>query len=309
MNDLFFEYQSRNRQSAAMLEEFRLFLNETNIDILKVSSQDIINFRSRLQNAHSPEETAERLLVVSDFYRFVSKKAFKLQLFKCVGIVLLQIFAIAASSVWIVPKYPWPSFLWLDDISTLLFGTTRIFYLPGFIGSLVTLAVMFVLLARGWLERPRNWLGWIVLVLDWWILAVLYGLVIGDETLFLSGGLSNYLIIAAFTAFILGFREIVGLAFIALLVLAGFQISSISQTIVGMSFPYLLSMTILVFAQSPEVFDRILGWINKQFLTGAVQAKSTSIAGSVIDVANQVKKSAGLVVSKLSLPGKTKLFE
>lgn len=277
--------------------------------MFKVSSQDIIRYRNKLQGTHSAEETAERLLVVSDFYKHVSRKAFWLQLFKNVGIIALQIFAIAASSVWIVPKYPWPAFLWLDDISILLFGTTRIFYLPGFIGSLVTLGVMAVLLARGWLERPRNWLGWIVLVLDWWILAVLYGLVIGDETLFLSGGLNNYLIIAAFTAFILGFREIVGLAFIALMVLAGFQITSISQTIVGMSFPYLLSLTVLVFAQSPEVFDRILGWINKQFLTGTVQAKSTSIADAVLDAANQAKKSAGLIVSKLTLPGKTKLFE
>jgi hypothetical protein len=309
MNDLFYQYQSKNRTSASMLEQFRNFLTESNKDAFNITEKDISDYRLKLLNLYSSEETAERLLVVSDFYRFVSKKAFRLQLFKTIAIILLQVFAIYASSVWIVPKYPWPSFLWLDDISILLFGSTRIFYLPGFVGSLVTLGVMFVLLARGWLERPRNWLGWFVLVLDWWILAVLYGLVIGDETLFLSGGLNNYLIIAAFTAFILGFKEIVGLAFIALMVLAGFQISSISQIIVGMSFPYLLSLTILVFAQSPEVFDRILGWINKQFLTGTVQAKTNSIAVSVVDAANQVKKSAGLVVSKLTLPGKTKLFE
>lgn len=299
----------KNRSSAAMLEQFRIYLTDKNKDVLNVTVEDVNQYRDHLLQSYSVEEATERLLVISEFYKFMSKRAFKAQLLKNIGIILLQAFAIYASSVWIVPKYQWPSILWLDDISSLLFGTTKIFYLPGFIGTLVTLGVMFVLLARGWLERPRNWLGWIVLILDWWILAVLYGLVIGDESLFLSGGLNNYLIIAAFTAFILGFREIVGLAFIVLMVLAGFQITSISSIIVGMSFPYLLSLTILIFAQSPEVFDRILGWINKQFLTGKAQAATAEVAKSVESAAYQIKKTAGLLVDKLSLPGKTKMFD
>ncbi|MBP7733686.1 MAG: hypothetical protein KA140_08025 [Caldisericia bacterium] len=309
MIDLFLEFQLKNRSSAAMLEQFRIYLTDKNKDVLNVTVEDVNQYRDHLLQSYSVEEATERLLVISEFYKFMSKRAFKAQLLKNIGIILLQAFAIYASSVWIVPKYQWPSILWLDDISSLLFGTTKIFYLPGFIGTLVTLGVMFVLLARGWLERPRNWLGWIVLILDWWILAVLYGLVIGDESLFLSGGLNNYLIIAAFTAFILGFREIVGLAFIVLMVLAGFQITSISSIIVGMSFPYLLSLTILIFAQSPEVFDRILGWINKQFLTGKAQAATAEVAKSVESAAYQIKKTAGLLVDKLSLPGKTKMFD
>lgn len=309
MIDLFLEFQLKNRSSAAMLEQFRIYLTDKNKNALNVTVDDVDEYRDHLLQSYSVEESTERLLVISEFYRFVSKRAFKAQLLKNIGIILLQAFAIYASSVWIVPKYQWPSILWLDDISSLLFGSTKIFYLPGFIGTLVTLGVMFVLLARGWLERPRNWLGWVVLILDWWILAVLYGLIIGDETLFLSGGLNNYLIIAAFTAFILGFREIVGLAFIVLMVLAGFQITSISSIIVGMSFPYLLSLTILIFAQSPEVFDRILGWINKQFLTGKTQAATAEVAKSVESAANQIRKTAGLLVDKLSLPGKTKMFD
>lgn len=291
-----------------MLEQFRVYMAENGKGALAVTVEDINRYRDHLLESCSVEEATERLLVISEFYRFISRKAFRAQLLKNIGIILLQAFAIYASSVWIVPKYQWPSILWLDDISSLLFGTTKIFYLPGFIGTLVMLCVILVLLARGWLERPRNWLGWIVLILDWWILAVLYGLIIGDESLFLSGGLNNYLIIAAFTAFILGFREIVGLAFIALMVLAGFQITSISNIIAGMSFPYLLSLTILIFAQSPEVFDRILGWINKQFLTGKAQATTAEVARSVESAANQIKKTAGLLVDKLSLPGKTRML-
>jgi hypothetical protein len=292
-----------------MLERFRRFVGDSGKDVLSMTDADVVRYRDDLLKTYSVTEAAEHLMVVSEFYRSIHKKAFKLQLFRNIGIILIQFFAIYASSVWIIPKYQWPSFLWLDQISKALFGTKQIFYLPGFIGSLVTLAVLLILVARGWLERPRNWLGWIILVLDWWILAVLYGLIVGDESAFLGGGLNNYLIIAAFTAFVLGFREIVGLAFIALMVLAGFQLSSISSTIVGMSLPYLISMTILVFAQSPEAFDRILAWINKQFLTGKAQSISSDLAKSVSDAARKIQSTAGQLTGKLILPGKTRLLD
>jgi hypothetical protein len=309
MKDLYMDYISAFPSSAPMLERFRRFVGDSGKDVLSMTDADVVRYRDDLLKTYSVTEAAEHLMVVSEFYRSIHKKAFKLQLFRNIGIILIQFFAIYASSVWIIPKYQWPSFLWLDQISKALFGTKQIFYLPGFIGSLVTLAVLLILVARGWLERPRNWLGWIILVLDWWILAVLYGLIVGDESAFLGGGLNNYLIIAAFTAFVLGFREIVGLAFIALMVLAGFQLSSISSTIVGMSLPYLISMTILVFAQSPEAFDRILAWINKQFLTGKAQSISSDLAKSVSDAARKIQSTAGQLTGKLILPGKTRLLD
>ena len=308
MEDLYLKYVSVYPSSAQMLENFRRFVVGSGKDVLSMRQEDVSKYRDHLLASFSPAESAENLVVVSSFYKYISRRAFWLQFFKNVGIIILQAIAIYTSSVWIVPKYQWPTFLWLDQISIWLFGSVKIFYLPGFVGTLVALAVLLILLARGWLERPRNWLGWIVLLLDWWILAVLYGLIVGDEAAFLSGGLNTYLIIAAFTAFVLGFKEIVGLAFILLMVLAGFRISTVSSVIMGMSFPYLVSLTLLIFAQSPEAFDRILGWINRQFLTGRVQAASADISRSVAKAAKQIQIASGQIVDKLFMPGKTKMF-
>lgn len=309
MRDFYQDYLSAHPDSAEKLEHFRIFLTESGKNVIEAESKDIEKYREKLTKMYSIPETLEHLRVVTDFYRLLHRKAAIAQYLRCSLIILVQAFAIYASSVWIIPRYQWPSFLWLDQLSILLFGSQRIFYLPGFIGSIVTLCAMLVLLARGWLERPRNWLGWIVLILDWWILAVLYGLVVGDEAAFLSGGLTNLLIVVAFSAFVLGFREIVGLAFIALMVLAGFRITEVSSIIVGMSFPYLLSMTVLIFAQCPDAFDKVLSWINAQFLAGKVQAASSEIIKSTTSVAAIIQRAAGLTVGKITLPGKTKLLD
>ncbi len=309
MRDFYQDYLLTHPDSAEKLEHFRIFLSESGKSIIGADNKDIEKYRDSLVKTYNVSESVEHLLVVTAFYRHLHRKAAIAQYLRYILIILVQAFAIYASSVWIIPKYQWPSFLWLDQLSILLFGSQKIFYLPGFIGSIVTLCAMLVLLARGWLERPRNWLGWVVLILDWWILAVLYGLVVGDEAAFLSGGLTNLLIVVAFSAFVLGFREIVGLAFITLMVLAGFRITEVSSIIVGMSFPYLLSMTVLIFAQCPDAFDKVLSWINAQFLAGKVQAASSEIIKSTTSVAAIIQRAAGLTVGKITLPGKTKLLD
>lgn len=309
MRDHFQEYLSKNPDSAEKLEQFRIFLAESGRSIAHADSSDIEKYRDKLSKTYGATESVEHLLVVSAFYRQMNRKAVLAQYIRNILILLVQVFAIYASSVWIIPKYQWPSFLWLDQLSILMFGSQKIFYLPGFLGSLITLFAMLVLVARGWLERPRNWLGWIILILDWWILAVLYGLVVGDEAAFLSGGLPNLLIVVAFSAFVLGFREIVGLAFIVLMVLSGFRITEASSIIIGMSLPYLLSLTILIFAQCPDAFDRVLSWINAQFLSGKAQATSSEIVKSATLAATAIQRTAGLAVGKLALPKKTKMLD
>ncbi|MEZ4812629.1 MAG: hypothetical protein R2883_03945 [Caldisericia bacterium] len=66
----------------------------------------------------------------------------------------------------------------------------KVFFIPGFIGSIVALIIVLVLIARKWFENPGISLSWLdcngFKCLDF---AILYGLVIGDEKVLFSGGL------------------------------------------------------------------------------------------------------------------------
>lgn len=284
-----------------VFEDFKSFLETSGKNIYAVDSNDIYSYKEYLLTKNSPTVTSEKLLVIRDFYQKMSKKGCKTSLWRYIGVILLQGISIVTSSFWIVPKYEWPTFLWLDKISGALFGTKQIFYWPGFIGSLIGITLLLVLIARGWLEKPKNALSWIVLILNWWILAVLYGLVIGSERDFFSGSITSYIMIASLTAMLLGFKQIMGFGFLAVIVVAGFNITSVSSRLGPFVFPYLVSLALAIYAQNPEIFDTVLRWIGKQFESGKAQQVGKEVAQSITkaasDIGDVVQAAAGKKVS------------
>lgn len=313
---------NKRPQTAQTIEEYKLFLAGRSISILDASEKDISDFRSDLLKNYSRANATERLLIIRDMYQFIHRKASFAQYMRYLGIILIQAFAIVSSSIWIVPRYEWTSFLWLDKISMFLFGTERIFFWPGIIGSLIAFGIVLVLVARGWLERPRNPLAWIVLILNWWIVAILYGLILGRETSFFNGTITSYAVVIAISAMVFGFKQIVGYAVLALIIIAGFNITMISSKLGFLSFPYLVSLFFALFTQNPDIFDTILKWINKQFLSGRAQDIGRQTAESVQKVAKDIGekvKRAGDIAMKAGMasagippidsPKKTKLLE
>jgi len=184
VKDIVVGFLQQHPESSEIITDFKDFLKLKDKSLLSISEEDIRCYKDHLFDKLDVTQASERFLVIRDLYAEVRKRSLAAQYLRYGIIVLFQALAIYFSSVWIVPKYQWPSFLWLDRLSEFLFGTKQIFFTPGLVGSLVGLAVVLVLITRGWLERPRNFLAWIVLVLNWWILAVMYGLLIGDESSF-----------------------------------------------------------------------------------------------------------------------------
>lgn len=292
-----------------VFEDFKSFLETSGKNIYVVDSNDIYSYKEYLLTKNSPTVTSEKLLAIRDFYQKLSKKGQKTDLWRYIGIILLQGVSIITSSFWIVPKYEWPTFLWLDKISAALFGTKQIFYWPGFIGSLIGITLLLVLIARGWLEKPKNVLSWIVLILNWWILAVLYGLVIGSERDFFSGSITSYIMIASLTAMLLGFRQIMGFGFLAVIVVAGFNITSVSSRLGPFVFPYLVSLALAIYAQNPEIFDTVLRWIGKQFESGKAQQMGKEVAKSITKAASDISDVAQAAAGKKVGITKSKLID
>lgn len=292
-----------------VFEDFKSFLEASGKNIYVVDSNDIYSYKEYLLTKNSPTVTSEKLLAIRDFYQKLSKKGSKTNLWRYIGIILLQGISIVTSSFWIVPKYEWPTFLWLDKISAALFGTKQIFYWPGFIGSLIGITLLLVLIARGWLEKPKNALSWIVLILNWWILAVLYGLVIGSERDFFSGSITSYIMIASLTAMLLGFRQIMGFGFLAVIVVAGFNITSVSSRLGPFVFPYLVSLALAIYAQNPEIFDTVLRWIGKQFESGRAQQVGKEVAQSITKAASDIGEVAQAAAGKKVGITKSKLID
>ena len=315
-------FTTKRPQTSQTVEEYKQFLAHRSVGILDASEKDISDFRADLLKDFPRASATERLLIIRDMYQFIHRKASFAQYIRYFGIILVQLFAIVSSSIWIVPRYEWTSFLWLDKLSMFLFGTERIFFWPGMIGSLVAFGIVLVLVARGWLERPRNPLAWVVLVLNWWIVSVLYGLILGRETSFFNGTITSYAVVIAITAMIFGFKQIVGYAVLALIIIAGFNISMISTKLGFMSFPYLVSLFFALFTQNPDIFDTILKWINKQFLSGRAQEIGRQTAESVQmaakDVGEKVKRAGDIAIKAgmasagvppIDSPKKTKLLD
>ena len=269
-------------------DDFKSFLEANGKNVYAVENGDIYAYKEYLLTKNSPIVAAEKLLAIRDFYTTMSQKAKKANFWRYVGVIALQITAIALSSFWIVPKYEWPTFLWLDRISAALFGTKQIFYWPGFIGSLIGFVLLVALITRGWLEKPKNFLSWLVLVLNWWILAVLYGLVIGSERDFFSGSITSYIMVASLTAMLLGFKQIMGFGFLAVIVVAGFNITSVSTKLGPFVFPYLVALAMAIYAQNPEIFDTLLKWIGKQLNSGKAEQMGRSVAKSITDAASEI---------------------
>lgn len=282
---------------SSVYEDFKSYLETSGKTIYTVDNNDVNSYKEYLLTKNSPTVTSEKLLAIRDFYQDMSKRSKKTNLWRYLGIIVLQGISIVTSSFWIVPKYEWPTFLWLDKISAALFGTKQIFYWPGFIGSLIGIALLLVLVARGWLEKPKNVLSWIVLILNWWILAVLYGLVIGSERDFFSGSITSYIMIASLTAMLLGFKQIMGFGFLAVIVVAGFNITSVSSRLGPFVFPYLVSLALAIYAQNPEIFDTVLRWIGRQFDSGKAQQVGKEVAQSITkataDISDMAQVAAG----------------
>ncbi len=303
------KFAAKRPEASQAVFEFAAFMQSQGKDILGATEHDITAYSESLSTRFEPTLVAERLLVVRDLYLEIQRKARFAQYLRYVGIIILQAVAIYLSSVWIVPKYDWPSFLWLDRLSMFLFGSKQIFFWPGFIGSITSFVIVIVLVARGWLEKPRNPLAWIVLVLNWWILAVLYGLVVGDERSFFSGTINSYLIVGAATALVFGFKQIVGVALLALIVLAGFNITSVSVKLGPFVFPYLATLAMAIFAQNPGIFDTLLGWVNAQFLSGKAQEVGGEAAKSIQDAASLIGQAASNLAGGLVAAKKSRLLD
>jgi hypothetical protein len=303
MGDTVNIFISKRPQTSQVVEDYKAFLRVKNIGILEATEENIADFREELLSEYSRANATERLLIIRDLYLFIRRKASIAQYLRYAGIILLQAFTIYSSSVWMVPKYPWTSFLWLDRLSVFLFGSEKIFFYPGMIGSIVAFGIVLILVARGWLERPRNFLAWIVLVLNWWIIAVLYGLILGNEA-FINGTLTGYAVVIAVTAMVLGYKQIVGYAVLAIIVIAGFNITTITTKLEYMVLPYLASLFFALFAQNPEIFDKLLEWINRQFLSGKAQDIGRKTAESVQNAAKTIGetvKRAGDIALKAGL--------
>ena len=309
MKDFVEKFLLHNSESFESIHDFKNFLQDQDKTLLTVSEEDIRLYKDHLFEKYDIAQASERLLVVRDLYTDIRKRSSIAQHIRYGAIILFQALSIYFSSVWIVPKYMWPSFLWLDRLSEFLFGSRQVFFTPGLVGSVVGLAVVSVLIARGWLERPRNFLAWIVLVLNWWILAVMYGLIIGDESSFFSGSISSYLVIIAATALFFGFKQIIGYALLALIVLAGFNITSVTAKLGPMVFPYLVSLAIAIYAQNPEIFDSILGWVNAQFLSGKAFQVSKDVSSSITDATHEIAKAASKAAQLITSPDKTKFLK
>lgn len=311
-------YLKTKPDSAEVIKDFETFLAGFDKTIYTAGELEISLYRSNLIANYSEANVSERLMIIKDMYDYIGNRGKKHNITRYVFILLAQAATIVLSSVWIVPNVRWPSFLWLDKLAVLIWGKTQIFYMPGFIGSLVGLGIVIVLVARKWLERPRHFMQWLVLILNWWIVAVVYGLIVGDEKTF-WGSLTSYVAIVAFTAIVLGFKRIVGYAILALIVLAGFNITSIPDKLGWMVYPYLVMLCVSIYLQNPDTFDTLLRWTGEKFTSGQAQKLGKETAESVKEAARTVgdaiKQGADLAIEagKASMgmpsPKKTKLLD
>ncbi len=285
-------------QTKLAIEEYKEFLKAKNENILEATEEDILEFREHLLKKYSRANATERLLIVRDLYTFIKQRASKTQYLRYIGIILIQAFVIYSSSVWRIPKVRLTPILGIDKFLAWAFGMKTEFFVPGFVGPIIALIVVLVLIARKWFEKPKNFLGWIVMILNIWIFSILYGLIIGNEKAFFDGGITSYIMIVATTAILLGFRKIVGYAVLALIIFAGFNITAIASKLDYMTLPYVISFIVCIFTQNPEIFDRILGWINGQFLSGKAQeiGKQTaeSVQAAAKTIGDNIKRAGNL---------------
>ncbi|HOO97465.1 MAG TPA: hypothetical protein PKV16_06770 [Caldisericia bacterium] len=307
-------YLKSKPDAAEVIKDYQTFLAGFDKTIYTASELEISLYRSNLIANFSEANVSERLMIIKDMYDYIGRRGEKYNITRYVFILLSQVAAIVLSSYWTVLKYDWG----ILNFITQFWGTKKVFYMPGFVGTLVGFGIVIVLVARKWLERPRHFLSWLVLILNWWIIAVVYGLIVGDETTF-WGSLTSYVAIVAFTAIVLGFKRIVGYAILALIILAGFNLTSIPDKLGWMVYPYLVMLCVSIYLQNPDTFDTLLRWTGEKFTSGQAQKLGKETAESVKEAARTVGDAikqgadmafeAGKASMGIPSPKKTKLLD